>query len=111
MGLPPILKPGPAVDSSGGGSYPPDDHFLETWKSLAPAGLDLRISQDPGHYLCDFMYYTSMSLAMQAGQDRNVLFFHVPGAAEDADVERGRKIALALIKAMVTCWIDEKRPA
>lgn len=116
MGLPPILKPGPAVEGqssfpSGGGSYPPDEHFLETWKSLAPADLDLRISQDPGHYLCDFIYYSSLSSAMQAGQDRNVLFFHVPGAAEDADIERGRQIALALIKAMVTCWIDEKRPA
>lgn len=116
MGLPPILKPGATVEegsssSSGRGSYPPDEHFLETWKSLAPADVDLRISQDPGHYLCDFIYYTSLSLAMQAGQDRNVLFLHVPGASEDADIERGCRIALALIKTMVIRWIDEKHPA
>jgi hypothetical protein len=49
-----------------------------------------------------------MALAAQQGQDRNVLFLHVPGAAEDADIERGREITLALIKAMVICWIDEK---
>lgn len=110
MELPPILKPGPAAEEQKG-SYPPDEHLLKTWRSLAPAGTDLRISHDPGHYLCDFIYYTSLSLAMLEGNDRNVLFLHVPGASEDADVERGTKIALALIKTMVTCWIDEKHSA
>ena len=112
MGLPPILTPGRAESSlSERGPYPPDDHFLETWKSFAPAHLDLRISHDPGHYLCDFIFYTSLSLALQEGQDRNVLFLHVPGGSEEADIERGRASALALLKAMVKCWIDEKHPA
>ena len=114
MGLPPILRPGPAgedISFPGRGSYPPDEHFLEMWKSLAPADLDLRVSQDPGHYLCDFIYYSSMSLALKEGRDRNVLFFHVPGAPGSADIERGCKIALALIKTTITCWIDKKRPA
>ncbi|KAJ5160793.1 uncharacterized protein N7482_007797 [Penicillium canariense] len=133
MGLPPVLSPGLAMeeneDNNSTGTdvtstgisisasaktrlaipYPPDDHFLQMWKSLAPENLDLRISQDPGHYLCDFIFYTSLSLAKQQGADRNTLFLHVPGASEDADIERGREIALALIKTMVTCWIDEKR--
>ncbi|KAJ5662702.1 hypothetical protein N7462_011628 [Penicillium macrosclerotiorum] len=125
MGLPAILRPGlvahdeqhqnnaPAASTSASMStpYPPDNNFLKTWKSLAPADLDLRVSQDPGRYLCDFIFYTSMSLALLAGQDRNVLFLHVPGASEDADIERGKKVALALIKTMVTCWIDEKHVA
>ncbi|CAL5874971.1 uncharacterized protein PFLUO_LOCUS9274 [Penicillium psychrofluorescens] len=117
MGLPEILKPGlpPASDSSSGASsvlpYPPDEHFLDTWKLFAPATLDLRISKDAGRYLCDFIFYTSMSLALQEGRARNVLFLHVPSASEDADVERGRTIALALVKAMVRCWIDEKSDA
>ncbi|KAJ5884562.1 Peptidase C15 pyroglutamyl peptidase I [Penicillium tannophilum] len=123
LGLPPILCPGKAfVDTKEqtdqrspkgpkSGPYPPESHFLETWKANASAGLDLRISHDAGHYLCDFIFYTSMALATQQGQDRNVLFLHVPGAAEDADVERGREITLALIKAMVICWIDEKHCA
>lgn len=121
MGLPPVLVPGLATEDdikNAGGStattrlsmpYPPDDHFLQVWKSYAPENLDLRVSQDPGHYLCDFIFYTSLSLAKQQGADRNVLFLHVPGGAADADIERGRKVALALIKSTVTCWIDEKR--
>ena len=113
MGLPPVLIPGSANEGNSDmkGPYPPDDYFLQTWKSFAPADSDLRLSKDAGHYLCDFIFYTSLSLALQKGQDRNVLFLHVPGASEDADIERGCKITLALIKAMVTCWIDGKHSA
>lgn len=110
MGLPAILKPGPAPDTpvSAASPYPPNDHFLDTWKLFAPATSDLRISEDAGHYLCDFIYYTSLSLAMLDAQDRGVLFLHVPGACEDKDIERGRNITLALVKTMIQCWIDEK---
>lgn len=123
MGLPPILKPGLADSTSSttitgtsdettstslSGPYPPNNQFLERWKSLAPPNTDIRVSHDAGHYLCDFIYYTSLSLAYQQNRDRSVLFLHVPGASEDADIERGRAIAVALIKTVVTCWIDEK---
>ncbi|KAJ5101615.1 hypothetical protein NUU61_003837 [Penicillium alfredii] len=114
MGLPPVLTPGCAttqVPSGSAAPYPPNDHFADTWRAFAPATSDLRVSKDAGHYLCDFIFYTSMSLAMLNGQDRNVLFFHIPGASQDADIERGRAIILALIKTMVTCWIDEKQAA
>ena len=106
LGLPPTLTPGSEEGKEG--AYPPNDHFLETWKSLAPAETDLRVSKDPGHYLCDFIFYTSLSLALMEGQDRNVVFLHVPAASKDADIDLGREIALALIKTLVTCWIDEK---
>ncbi|CDM36211.1 hypothetical protein DTO013E5_8964 [Penicillium roqueforti] len=111
LGLPPILTPGRATDDPSSASpYQPDDQFLETWRSFAPDS-DLRISNDAGHYLCDFIFYTSMSLAQLQGQDRNVLFLHVPGASEDANIEQGRVVALALIKAMVACWFDKKGSA
>lgn len=106
LGLPPTLAPG---SESGTGAYPPDHHFLHTWKSHAPAETDLRISKDPGHYLCDFTFYTSLSLALMERQDRNVAFLHVPAASKDADIDLGRHIAMALIKTLVTCWIDEKK--
>ncbi|KAG0160356.1 hypothetical protein PDIDSM_7883 [Penicillium digitatum] len=77
-----------ADDPSSASPYQPDDQFLETWRSFAPES-DLRISQDAGHYLCDFIFYTSMSLAQLQGQDRNVLFLHVPGASEDTNIEQG----------------------
>ncbi|KXG51110.1 Peptidase C15, pyroglutamyl peptidase I [Penicillium griseofulvum] len=108
LGLPPILIPGRAIDDPSSASpYQPEHQFLETWRSFAPES-DLRISKDAGHYLCDFIFYTSMSLAQLQGQDRNVLFLHVPGASEDANIEQGRVVTLALIKAMVTCWLDKK---
>jgi hypothetical protein len=43
------------------------------------------------------------------GQDRNVAFLHVPAASKDADIDLGRHIAIALIKTLVACWIDEKK--
>jgi len=110
LGLPPTLTPGPKAEGKEG-PYPPNDHFLETWRSLAPAETDLRISDDPGHYLCDFIFYTSLSLALMEGRDRNVVFLHVPAASSDADIDLGRNIALALIKTLVTCWIDEMNSA
>jgi pyrrolidone-carboxylate peptidase len=111
LGLPPILIPGRATDDPSSASpYQPDDQFLETWRSFAPES-DLRISKDAGHYLCDFIFYTSMSLAQLQGQDRNILFLHVPGGSEDANIEQGRVVTLALIKAMVACWFDKKHSA
>lgn len=108
LNMPPILIPGRATeDPSSKSSYQPNEQFLETWSSFAPNS-DLRTSNDAGHYLCDFIFYTSMALAWKQGHDRNVLFLHVPGASEDADIEQGRVVALALIKAMVVCWIDGK---
>ncbi|KAJ5908861.1 hypothetical protein N7495_001543 [Penicillium taxi] len=111
MGLPPILTPGSTKAEEKGSAitpYPPNEHFLQTWKAFAPPDLDIRLSHDAGHYLCDFIYYTSLSLAQLQDQDRNVLFLHVPASPEEAAIERGRKIALALMKTMATCWVDEK---
>ncbi|KAJ5139156.1 uncharacterized protein N7515_004004 [Penicillium bovifimosum] len=111
LGLPPILTPGRASeDPSSASLYRPDDQFLEKWRSFAPNS-DLRISKDAGHYLCDFIFYTSMSLAQLQGQDRNVLFLHVPGASEDANIKEGREVTLALIKTMVACWVDRDSSA
>lgn len=111
LGLPPILTPGCVTDDPSSASpYQPDEHFLDTWQSFAPES-DLRLSKDAGHYLCDFIFYTSMSLALREGHDRNVLFLHVPGASEDASIEQGRVVTLALIKTMVACWLDKKHPA
>lgn len=115
MGLPPILKPGPVDNENASTSfsspYPPDDRFLKQWKAFAPPNLDIRISHDAGHYLCDFIYYTSLSLAYRENQNRGVVFLHVPGASEQADIKRGHEVAIALIKSMVTCWIDERNPS
>lgn len=88
--------------------HPPDSHFLDVWKTFAPPGADLRISNDAGRYACEFILYTSLAQAFQEGRDRNVAFFHVPPSCKEEDIEYGRNVAIAFIKALVTCWFDEK---
>ncbi|RAL17674.1 putative pyroglutamyl peptidase type I [Aspergillus homomorphus CBS 101889] len=120
LGLPAVLTagrasasvPGSGLSSSRSSSakkylnpHPPDTEFLTTWQSFARPGMDLRISNDAGRYLCEFIFYTSLSLAYREGQDRNVVFFHVPGSCTDEDVAAGKEAAIALIKALVTSWV------
>ncbi|KAL2810840.1 hypothetical protein BJX63DRAFT_303168 [Aspergillus granulosus] len=117
LGLPHVLKAGPAAEpvaqldliSSGASlnSHPPDAVFLKAWQALGPSSADMRISEDAGRYLCEFIFYTSLSLALQEGRDRNVVFFHVPSSCRDHDIETGRDVAIALIKALVTSWLGE----
>ncbi|GAM35833.1 pyroglutamyl peptidase [Talaromyces pinophilus] len=118
-GFPPILTPGPAeeiVPSRGDDivqtsglkmvPYPANEHFLRIWKSLAPAETDLRTSNDAGHYACDFIFYTSLAQALEEGRDRSIVFYHVPVTTDPASIELGTKVAVALIKSMIKCWVD-----
>lgn len=63
--------------------------------------LDLRISDDPGRYLCDFIYYSSLSQLYKEQRPRKVIFFHVPADATEAAVARGRELAVNLIRSLV----------
>lgn len=64
---------------------------------------DLRPSDDPGRYLCDFVYYTSMVEYWRRDSEsaRPVMFLHVPDGTTDQELARGRKVALGLIEALV----------
>ena len=84
------------------------DELLGLWKSFAPAETDVRISDDAGRYLCEFIYYTSLAHAYREGQDRNVVFFHVPAACSDDAIQEGKEAAIALIKGLITYWTDRK---
>lgn len=115
-GFPPILMPGPAEGSEDKSAvqtsglkmvpYPANEHFLQVWKSLLPAETDLRTSNDAGHYACDFIFYTSLAQALEEGRDRSIVFYHVPVTTDPASIELGTKVAVALIKSMVKCWVD-----
>jgi pyrrolidone-carboxylate peptidase len=118
-GFPPVLFPGPAETSENTSPgiaptsgllktspYPANAHFLQTWKSFAPAETDVRISTDAGRYACEFIFYTSLSQAFQEGRDRSIVFFHVPVDTDAASIELGTKTAVALIKSIVKCWVD-----
>ncbi|KAF9888073.1 hypothetical protein FE257_009338 [Aspergillus nanangensis] len=112
--LPPVLRAGPATSQGGVSekqlvcSRPPDDDFLRTWRSFVVPGSDIRISPDAGRYLCEFIFYQSLAVAFQGGHDRNVAFFHVPSSCNEDTIQKGKGVAIALIKALVECWLDRR---
>ncbi|KAL8715992.1 MAG: hypothetical protein Q9220_000659 [cf. Caloplaca sp. 1 TL-2023] len=80
------------------------DDVWRRWKSDL-MGVDIRPSNDAGHFLCDFIYYTSLVEYWRRDPEKKkearVMFLHVPGNIEDLDIEMGRKVAFGLIGAMV----------
>ncbi|KAF8609851.1 peptidase C15, pyroglutamyl peptidase I-like protein [Ceratobasidium sp. AG-I] len=48
---------------------------------------DTRASDDPGHFVCDFIYYCSLACAQKDGGWVKVLFMHVPPVGEPYQVE------------------------
>ncbi|MCJ1306053.1 hypothetical protein MMC08_008871 [Hypocenomyce scalaris] len=90
-GAPEILKTGFAGED-----------VLKRWKR----GLtdeDVRLSSDAGRYLCDFIYYAGLVEYWRRDPEGHlpVVFLHVPGGNEEEDLERGRRVTLELIGALV----------
>ena len=73
------------------------------WKAnIGDLKADLRLSDDPGTYLCGFIYYLSMStLWKQNAEERPIMFLHVPDLPTEEEVDQGRQVAIALIRALV----------
>lgn len=69
---------------------------------------DLRISEDAGHYLCDFIYYSSLSELWKLQRPRKALFLHVPADATPESVEKGKDLTLNLIRSIVESEIVAK---
>jgi pyrrolidone-carboxylate peptidase len=69
---------------------------------------DLRISEDAGHFLCDFIYYSSLSELWKQQRPRKTLFLHVPADASPSSIERGRDLTLNLIRSIVESEIITK---
>jgi hypothetical protein len=88
---------------------PLDFQLLDSWHGHLPYAIDVRLSNDAGRYLCEFIYYTSLAHALQSGRDGGVVFFHVPGWTDERSIERGKSVAIALIKALAECWADEPK--
>lgn len=63
--------------------------------------MDLRISNDAGHFLCDFVYYSSLAHLQKANRPRKVVFLHVPSHSTDAFIRQGRELTMNLIRAIV----------
>jgi pyroglutamyl-peptidase len=64
--------------------------------------VNLRMSDDVGSYVCGFVYYVSLEWFWKRGErGRNVIFLHIPPLTGKEDEERGKEIAVALIRAAV----------
>ncbi|KAK4205250.1 putative peptidase [Triangularia verruculosa] len=80
------------------------EDVLERWRKFCPPYSDLRISEDAGHYLCDFIYYSSLAHLVKSeerGKGKGVVFLHVPSEASPAWVKVGRELCLGLVRGMV----------
>lgn len=102
------------------------DEVLHRWRDIiasspkaSPAhGADCRLSEDAGYFLCDYTYFSSLAWygrrnkKMEGGlsTDRPVLFLHVPADSDTQTLEKGRLVAVALIRAMVESWSQRRTP-
>lgn len=71
--------------------------------------MDLRISEDAGRYLCDFIYYSSLAQLWKQERERKVVFFHVPADASDSSITKGRELAVNLIRSIVESEVSRKK--
>ena len=69
----------------------------------------MRISDDPGRYLCDFIYYSSLAHLYKQQRPRKVIFLHVPADASETSVTQGRELAINLIRSIVESEVIQKR--
>ncbi|GAB7356976.1 hypothetical protein MBLNU459_g7814t1 [Dothideomycetes sp. NU459] len=84
----------------------------------------LRPSEDAGHFLCDFLYYSSLAEYWKNQkdkrgdaegakgnkvQDRPVMFMQVPGRSSGDDLKVGRIVTLGLIRALAESWSARTR--
>ncbi|KAI1036850.1 hypothetical protein LB503_002905 [Fusarium chuoi] len=76
------------------------DEILPLWQGYSSEA-DLRISEDAGHFMCDFIYYSSLSELWKLQRPRNALFLHVPADASPTSVAKGRELTLNLIRSVV----------
>ncbi|KAH6606539.1 hypothetical protein Trco_005692, partial [Trichoderma cornu-damae] len=73
----------------------------ERWQQHSSNDVNLRISDDAGRYLCDFIYYSSLSTCYKQDKERKVVFFHVPADASETIIKQGQELAVNLIRAIV----------
>ena len=91
----------------GGGSHylyvEQDEHFYHNAGQSANRiqTTDVRISEDAGRYLCDFIYYSSMAHLTKEDEDRRVVFLHVPVESDSRSIDTGVEVAVELIRALV----------
>ncbi|KAI2635181.1 putative pyroglutamyl peptidase type I [Xylaria nigripes] len=85
------------------------DDVHRRWVELSPPNLGLRVSEDAGHYLCDFIYYSSLAHLWKQQRPKNVVFLHVPLHSDEESIVRGVELALTLIRSIVESELERKK--
>ena len=75
--------------------------FLSWLPRPAQKDANLRISEDAGRYLCDFIYFSSLAHLWKAHRPRKVLFLHVPSEQSAEAIRSGTELTLQLIRSVV----------
>jgi len=75
----------------------------DTWRRwrVALPDTDIRISEDAGRYLCDFIFFSSLAHLEKHGEEKRVVFFHVPVDVDEESIQIGIDAVVELIRAMV----------
>jgi len=76
------------------------DDIWRRWRAALPSA-DIRVSEDAGRYLCDFIYYSSLSYLLKKEEEKRVVFLHVPVEADEAALKTGVEVTIELIRALV----------
>ena len=98
-----LLSPSPL-------SSPPSSQSASPNPTTSPTpdpsqNVNLKISHDAGHFLCDFIFFTSLAERWRQGDENpKVNFLHVPSNTDEKSIELGTKVAEGLIKAVVISW-------
>lgn len=89
-------------------SFPPPFSFVYSYSwpiggvtdAIDQPDHKLRISEDAGRYLCDFIYFSSLAHLTKNQRPRKVVFFHVPSTAKSQNIHLGRTLLLELVKSI-----------
>ncbi|KAK3949263.1 hypothetical protein QBC32DRAFT_379139 [Pseudoneurospora amorphoporcata] len=112
------IKKGMMGQQQGGGGWSRDGGsgggakwYGNDIKGGANKGDKLMISEDPGRYLCDFIYYSSLAELHKHKAEKKVVFLHVPcEMGKDGEYVRiGQELVLGLVRSVAEWLVDEKR--
>ncbi|KAF2106969.1 hypothetical protein BDV96DRAFT_617140 [Lophiotrema nucula] len=70
----------------------------------ANKGIDVRLSNSVGNYVCGFVYYVSLLEMQKRKGRRDVAFLHTPLLEGDEEIGIGVQVAKELVKALVEAY-------
>ncbi|KAG5953769.1 hypothetical protein E4U57_005086 [Claviceps arundinis] len=85
------------------------DDVHARWQACSSKDMDLRISEDAGHFLCDWVYYCSLSHLMRSKRPKKACFLHVPCDTSDEQIRQGREVTLNLIRAIAESEMSQRQ--